>query len=72
MKINRNINSGELLDAEQLAKVTGGTGAGDNANVNGCSCSDNKGTNCSCTDTNTPCSIVIGGPGDQLINTMCS
>ena len=27
MKINRIINSGELLDAEQLAKVTGGTGA---------------------------------------------
>ena len=57
MLIEKVISQGEVLTAEQLVKVTGGTGSGMGNNTNrqpGCSCSGGSGDNsnyapdCSC------------------------
>lgn len=69
MKIENIISKGEMLNAEQLAKITGGTGdQATNVNtIEKCSCVG-EGTNvntakgCSCQpkiNTDTPCKYIV-------------
>lgn len=67
MEIKKVINKGEILNAEQLAQVTGGAGAKANLNeFENCKCegtgdNTNKGKGCSCTNPPPDPPIYING-----------